>query len=400
MGNQEYPILGKREPDLRTCTDVVVVASASHSGELSRIIATGSFPGLKVVELDAAKAIPQSVVDHASLVVVEVDPASPASIERLSAFARSHEDLPVIAAIPEASVALTRTLVREGVTDVIALPFDADELLDVALNVLAVRSSKASAQAGLAPMIAVVRSIGGCGATSIATHLTAALGERGIRPGEAVVVDLDMQFGSVADVLSADGRGTIADLLDAGERLDDDLVRSVVRQTDDGISVIAAPSEITPLETIDTDQLLRVLEVLRKHFSYVVLDLPANWTNWTLSAAVSSNVVLLVVELSVTSLRQARRRLELFRSVGIPADHVAIVVNRVERRLFKAIGLDDVENTLHRPALASIALDEPTVSAAQDQGRLVTSLHRKSRFGSDIGRLADALRTGALGERE
>lgn len=329
--------------------------------------------------------------------VIEVDPNDPASLDRLGNFNRAHSDVPLIAAIPEASVALTRRLVRDGVTDVIALPFQAEELLEVALNVLALRSSQVGAETGLAPMISVVRSIGGCGATSIATHLAGELASRGAARGGTVVVDLDMQFGSVADFLAADGRGTIGDLLDAGERLDEDLVSSVVRHTEDGIAVVAAPREIVPLETIDTDQLLRVLELLRRQFDHVVLDLPANWTNWTLSAALASNVVLLVVELSIASLRQARRRLDLFKAIGIPADHVAIVVNRLERRLFKTIGLDDVAETLHRPALASLALDEPSVSAAQDQGRLVTAVHRRSRFATDIVKLADALLAGPLG---
>jgi pilus assembly protein CpaE len=285
------------------------------------------------------------------------------------------------------------------VDDVIGLPFAPDELLETALSVLAARSEKPRTEVRLAPMIAVVRSIGGCGATSIATHLAPALADLSNTGRDALLVDLDLQFGSVADVLSAQGRGTITDLLDAGRRLDDDLIRSVVRTSEDGVHIIAAPQDIVPLESIDTDQMLRVLDHLRRSFGFVVLDLPANWTNWTLSAAVSADVIVLVVELSVASLRQAKRRLDLFRSVGISADHVAVVVNRVEKRLFRTISLGDVADTLHHPVLASVALDEPVVSAAQDQGRLVRSLHRRSAFAADVNRLAEALLAGPLGER-
>lgn len=399
MGNIDTPGFTEKELDLQTCSDVVVVASSRHSAGLAQGLAAKTFPGLTIVELDPGQPIPESGIGRAALVVIEVDPEAPASIARLSRFQEAHGHLPVIAAIPDAPLALVRTLVRGGVDDVIGLPFSPDELLEVALNVLSRRSAQPSSEVRLAPMVAVVRSIGGCGATAIATHLAPALAEAGQAAGGAVVVDLDMQFGSVADVLSALGRGTIADLLDAGPRLDDDLVRSVVRTSEDGVNVIAAPQDIIPLESVDTDQLLRVLDHLRRMFGYVVLDLPANWTNWTLSAALSADVVLLVVELSVPSLRQARRRLDLFRSVGIPADHVAVVVNRVEKRLFRPINLADVAETLHHPALASLALDEPLVGSAQDQGRLVRALHRRSAFGSDIARLAEALLSGPLGAR-
>ena len=397
MGNIEYPGFAGKDLDLRTCSDVVVVASGKHAVELTRRLDAQTFPGMTVIEREPGQPILLSEVRNASLVVIEVDPENPASIERLKRFQDMPGHAPVIAAIPDAPVSLVRTLVRGGVDDVIGLPFAPDELLEIALSVLTARSVKRNTEVRLAPMIAVVRSIGGCGATSIATHLAPALAELAGTGTSAVVVDLDMQFGSVADVLSAHGRGSITDLLDAGRRLDDELIRSVVRTSEDGVHVIAAPQEIVPLESVDTDQLLRVLDHLRRSFGFVVLDLPANWTNWTLSAAVSADVVMLVVELSVSSLRQAKRRLDLFRSVGIPAEHVAVVVNRVEKRLFRTINLSDVADTLHHPALASVSLDEPVVGSAQDQGRLVRALHRRSAFSADINHLAEALLAGPLG---
>jgi len=398
MGNLDYPRFGKKELDLRSCADVLVVASSGYASSLSQALTSEAFPGLIVIEAMPGEAVSDAPVQAASLAVVEVDPKDPRSIERLVRLHRTNPSTPIVAAIPDASVALVRTLVREGVADVIALPFAADELLDAALDVLAKRSLDRTASQKLAPMVAVVRSIGGCGATSIATHLAAELSRQGTSAGKSAVIDLDLQFGSVADVLAAEGKGSISDLLEADERLDDELISSVARQTEDGVAVIAAPDEIMPLESVETDKLLNIIEHVRRHYSHVVLDLPANWTNWTLSAAMAANVIVLVVELSVQSLRQAKRRLDLFQSVGIPREKIAIVVNRFEKRLFRTIGLDDVAKTLGYPVLASIGLDEPAVSSAQDQGRLVTALHRKSRFGADVSNLATALLAGQLGD--
>jgi pilus assembly protein CpaE len=351
-----------------------------------------------VIEAEPGEAVADRPIKSASLAVIEVDPKDSRSIDRLVQLHRAKPATPLVAPIPDASVTLVRTLVREGVADVISLPFAADELLDAALDVLASASLARSAGQRLAPMIAVTRSIGGCGATSIATHLGAELARQGAARGNAAIVDLDLQFGSIADVLGAQGKGSITDLLEAGDRLDDELIASVARHSEDGLAVIAAPGEILPLEAVDTDKLLHVLEQLRRNYSHVVLDLPANWTNWTLSATAAANVIVMVVELSIQSLRHAKRRLELFHSVGIGRNRIAIVVNRVEKRLFRTISLDDVARTLHHPVLASIALDEPTVGSAQDQGRLVTALHRKSRFGGDMSRMAEAL-LAQLGDR-
>lgn len=400
MGNQNFIETRGKEVGLRTCADLAIVVSAKYSKDIKAELDNASFPGLLVIETPAGERIPEVAVAHATLAVIEVDSSDPASIQRLEQFRRSIPDVPVIAAIPDASVALVRSLVREGVADVIALPFTPLELLDSALGVLASQAEARPAITALplAPMIAVVRSTGGCGATSIATHLAAILGERATAGQPAVIVDLDLQFGDVSEYLTCEGRGTLAELLDAGERLDEVLLKTVVRTCSDNVAVVAAPSEIMPLEVVDTDRLLRVLQLLRRNYSTVILDLPANWTNWTLSAALSANLVLLVCELSVASLRQAKRRLELFKTVGIQPEKVAVVVNKVEKRLFKTIGLDDVADTLRHPVACSISADGNAIGSAQNQGWLVGRMHRKSRFNQDMHGLADVLATQVAGE--
>jgi pilus assembly protein CpaE len=99
----------------------------------------------------------------------------------------------------------------------------------------------------------------------------------------------------------------------------------------------------------------------------------------------------MVVELSIASLKQARRRLDLFNSVGIDPGKVEIVANRIERRLFRTIDLADVANTLGHEVLGSLTLEDPLVSSAQDQGILISQAYRKSRFAADISKLADQL---------
>ena len=79
-----------------------------------------------------------------------------------------------IAAIQQADVSLVRTLIRQGITDVAALPFSPDELSSQILEALApLRDEPKDSDLGL--VTAVVRSSGGCGSTTVLTHLAAAL---------------------------------------------------------------------------------------------------------------------------------------------------------------------------------------------------------------------------------
>lgn len=391
MGRFDQTKFNGKDAGVRMCEDVLIVASEHYTESIDWTSDPDAFPGLSLIACSEIDPIPLDAITNCSLLVLEIDPSSRASMDRLAAVKQARPDLAVIAAIPNASVALVRTLVREGVVDVVSLPFSFDEVLECAVTVLGQQRQQSSKSVSLAPLFAVAQSIGGCGATSVATHLASDLMQRA-RSGRGVaIIDLDLQFGSVAEYMSASGRGSILDLLTAEGRLDDELLRSVSRQTDEGIAVFAAPEVIPPLESVDTDQLLDVLTMIRRHYDYVILDLPSNWTNWTLPAISASDVVVMVTELSLASLRQAKRRLELFDAVGIEHGKTVVVVNRVQRRLFKTIGVDDVHAALGREVLGNLALDEPALTSAQQQGVLVQNVQRKSRFYADIHNIAETL---------
>lgn len=378
---------------------VLIIADAEHLAAVHNDRAMDVLSGMACVAMGCDARIPSELLSNTSLLVIEVAPDNPGSMERLVEIRRDRPDLVVLAAIMGADLKLVRGLIREGVADVVPLPFDTRELLPIILDALA-RGDPAKGHAvTLAPVIAVARSLGGCGATTVATHLAADLAFHDPSGRGAVILDLDLQFGSVADYLGVTTSVGVDSLLAAGDRLDDELIRSVAAKAGDGVWVISAPEVIMPLEAVDSDRLINLIQLLRRDFAYVILDLPADWTNWTLSTAIAADVILLIVELSVGSLRQAKRRLELFRSVGIKDKAVQIVVNRVEKRLFRTIDLSDVTDTLGTSVLGSLALEHPQISSAQDQGQLVSRVHRKSAFSADIARIGEALRLGHLAER-
>lgn len=391
MGQFDQINFSGKDAVVRMCEDVLIVASPRHAEAIDWTSDPSAFPGLTVLACSEVEPIPLDTIRNCSLMVLEIDPSSRGSMERLAAVKHARPDLAIIAAIPNASVALVRTLVREGVVDVVSLPFSFDEVLECAVTVLSQNREQTSAKTDLAPMFAVAQSVGGCGATTVATHLAAELARKGKAGRGVAIVDLDLQFGSIADFLSANGKGSVVDLLEAQSRLDEELLRSVSRPSHDGLAVFAAPETIPPLESVDTDQLLSLLQMIRRHYDYVVLDLPSNWTNWTLSALSAADAVIMVAELSLPSLRQAKRRLELFDTVGIEREKTLVVVNRVQRRLFKTIDVNDVHETLHREVLGNLSLEEPGLESAQQQGLLIDQLHRKSRFLTDIRAVADTL---------
>lgn len=336
---------------------------------------------LNTLPVDAE--IPAHTLASASILVLEVSPGSPASLERLSAVRDLYPQLPVIAAVRDANLPLVRTLLKQGVRDVVGLPLPHAELVEILKEISAELQAELSSDIAQGQLITVMKSIGGVGATTVATHLASELAARNTARG-VCVLDLDLQFGDAASYLGLSNQLSIADLLEAGSRMDGELLRSVVTTTAQGLNVIAAPADMMPIEAVNADQILRIIDLARQEFDFVVIDLPTNWTNWALSLVARSTAIFLIVELSVASLRQAKRQLQLLDNQGIRGNHINIVANRVEKRLFRTIDLESAAQALGHPVELSIHNDYPLVRAAHDQGVLIQQIRAKSKIVGDI----------------
>lgn len=379
---------------MRLPADVYVVANAAEVDRLQLGSGIGRLAEFRCLAASPAEPIPADIVAAASLLVIEVDPSDRASMRRIAQVRHARPHLPLVVALHDANVAAVRTLVRQGVNDVATIPFDIDELTAQLLDLAAQMRDDETSRLPLSPLVCVVRSNGGSGATTVVTHLAAALAANSGRPNGSCLIDLDIQFGNVGTSLGQSGKITVVDLLEAGNRLDAEFLRSAAIESGRGFDLILAPGPITPLETVEVDQLLQMLTIARHQYGSVLVDLPANWTNWTLSTALASTDIVLVTELTIPGLRQAKRRLELFDTVGIPRERIHVVVNRVEKRLFRTIGVDEVRQTLGHPVYATLAAEPGALQSAQDQGLLAWEANRKSKFSSDISALADQIAKG------
>jgi pilus assembly protein CpaE len=368
--------------------DVLIVAGAELVEQLRAADAGGLASAVTCLELAPGEPVPTDRLAAARILVVEVDPAVAASVQRVRTIRSQRPALPVVAALRGMDVAAVRALLRHGVADVVELPFSVPDLVGRVAEVQE-RMAPVPGQTALGSLFCVIGGTGGCGATTVLTHLAARLASGGTM--KACVVDLDLQSGEVAYYLGLNPRVTVETLIQAGDRIDEQFIRSAITDTGHGFSVIAAPDKVMRLDEVDVEELLKMLSLLRQQFDIVLVDLPSDWTNWSLSVASAASSIVLVTELSVAGLRQSRRRLDLFASVGIESSKVELVANRVGRGLFRTIDLTAAETAVGHPFSATLADEEDAIRSAQDEGRLLGQLHRHSRFDDDLRKLADKL---------
>lgn len=337
-------------------------------------------------------------LNGAAAAVIQVDAATPASVKRFNKLARSTER-PLIAAAYDPPLALVRSLLKSGAQDVLPLPLDPGEL-EASLQQILQQTSATTGNAATtdaSKVVTVLKAAGGVGATTLIAQLAARFAAReGDAGREACLLDVDLQFGDAAFQLGMRPNLSVADLMAAGSRLDGALVRAASTVHESGLHVVAAPQELMPVEGHSSDLFIRIVETAAGEFGTTFVELPTNWTNWSLSLLARSDLVLLVAELTVPSINRARRQLELLRSEGLGDLDFRIVINRLEKSQLRTIRASDVREALGYDISQTITNDPAIMGAASDRGVTIDQIKRKSAVSKDIDAL-DTMIFAALG---
>jgi pilus assembly protein CpaE len=324
------------------------------------------------------------------LLVVEIDPDKADDLAALEQFATTVGGrIPVVAAARDLTIATARRLMRLSIADVLPIPFTREELsqaLDSGREKLArLRTGGGPARTG--NVIAVQGALGGIGTTMIATQLAQIWADTNKR---VLLVDLDVQRGTAALYMNLKPRLSISDLIEADERLDVEFLKMVTERHTSGVSVIASPVDMTPMDAVTPEFIDRLLDLGTQNYDLVLLDLPGIWTDWTALAIQKADLLLLVTQMTVPGVQQARRQLDVAEANGL-GDRVRVLMNRMVTGLFGKYDLAEAESALRGRVHFALANDYPTVSSALDEGRSLGQIKMKAKVEKDLRLIATQL---------
>jgi pilus assembly protein CpaE len=208
----------------------------------------------------------------------------------------------------------------------------------------------AESEQGRGILVTVFSAKGGCGKTTLATNLAAALADRGRR--EVCLVDLDLAFGDVAIALQLFPAHTIADAVPLADSLDLPAVMSLLTPHSPGLTTLVAPIEPGTAESIPATLVTQVLRLLKQQFDFVVVDTPPAFDDHVLAAFDQSDMVALLATLDIPALKNLKLTLETLDLLNYPRDRWRLVLNRADSKVGLALG--EVEKTLKAPITAQI----------------------------------------------
>ena len=243
-----------------------------------------------------------------------------------------------------------KVALRAGIRDVVKSD-DLGALAEACTQVRALASASSSQGATSGRPVTRGRAVtvfagkGGCGKTTMATNLAAALADGGKK--SVCLIDLDLAFGDVAITMQLTPSRTIADAAHLGGTLDGAAVRSLVVRHSAGLDVLAAPLEPGADEGLSAALVSDLLGVLKTMYDYVVVDSPPSFTDHVLAAFDASEHFLLMATLDIPALKNLKLTLETLAMLGYPREKWSVALNRSDAK----VGLtpQDVEQTLGHP---------------------------------------------------
>lgn len=184
---------------------------------------------------------------------------------------------------------------------------------------------------------------------------------------KVVLVDLNLAFGDQSILLSLPNEKNIYELCRLRPPLKIDKIESQLTAHKCGLKVLLSPPMPEMAEKCHIGQIEQILDVLRAHYDFVIVDTQNQLTELEAKIIEMSDLVLVMMTMELTFIKNTKVLLDHFGRLKIPKDKIKVVLNRA----FKAMGLEPsrVENSLRYAISHFIPSEGDIVIPSVNQGQ-------------------------------
>jgi pilus assembly protein CpaE len=232
-------------------------------------------------------------------------------------------------------------------------------------------------------VIAILAPSGGSGSSTLAANLATILAQQ---YKSAALIDMKLETGDLAALLDLKPSYTLADVCQNLARLDRTLFeRSLVRHAS-GVHLLAPPRHLEDIARVNAEGVQQSIELARASFPYVLVDLDHSFRPEQAEVLRRADMVLLVVRLDFSSLRNARRTIEYLDRLGVGRDRLRLVANRHGQP--KEIPTAKAEEALGMKLSHLVPDDPKSVNRANNNGVPVVLESPRAHVSRSLAKLA------------
>jgi pilus assembly protein CpaE len=278
-------------------------------------------------------------------------------------------------------IGLYRELIRRGVSEYVVGPVDP---LGLIRAIASLYNDPSAPFVGRT--IAFVGARGGTGSSTLAHNTAWAISE--ILKQNAVVVDLDLPFGTAGLDFNQDGQTTVVEALTAPERLDPVLMDRMMVRCTDRLSLFTAPATLENDYDLSPDVYDEVIQRIRGAAPFVVLDLPHAWNAWVRRLMLTADEVVVVATPDLAALRNAKNLVELAKAARPNDSPPRLVLNQVGIKDRPEIPVKEFGDAVGVSPCLVLPFDAKLFGQAANNGQMIGDLGKKSKSADGFAHLA------------
>ena len=178
----------------------------------------------------------------------------------------------------------------------------------------------------------------GIGRTTIAVNTAVEIAKRN---KSVVIIDLDAEFGNVANYMDISPKKTITDIIqDFGDPSINDL-ESYMTIHSSGVRMIPAPKSPEYAEVVNADKATLIVNLLKKYYDYIIINLPAGLRDFHTDMFKIINRIYLTTNMAISSLKNSKNAISILNMLQ-EKHKINIIVSRFSK--FDVVTLKDIHN--------------------------------------------------------
>jgi pilus assembly protein CpaE len=299
-------------------------------------------------------------------------------VERVS---QEVEGVQFVAYHRDCDAATLREIMRAGVREMVAEPFELSALVESLRNVKTLVEQKPPLYTAKGRIYSFLPSKAGSGATTMALNLSGSLSR--LPNTKVLLSDLDLSSGILRFLLKIRNEHAIMEVLDHMHELDENLWQQLVTTVAKVDVLHSGP--LNPNVRVEPQQIHDIAQFWLRNYDVVCVDLSGNLERYSLEILRDSQQVFLVCTPEVPSLHLTREKLAFLKTLDLDS-RVSIVLNRVSKQ--SVLTPQQVQDVLGVPVMHTFINDYQVVNTATRAGDFVDP---KSKLGIQFGELAASL---------
>ncbi|MFN7998313.1 MAG: hypothetical protein U0Q18_32125 [Bryobacteraceae bacterium] len=316
------------------------------------------------------------------VVVVDLAPDAEAALSLVESISADQSLTVMVYSAGQDPELLMRSM-RVGAREFLTHPVTAESLTE-AVKRASARVEAAELKKASGKLLLFISGKGGSGVTTLASNFALALKQEAGR--EISLLDLNLHLGDVSVLMGLSPRYTVLDALRTGNRMDMDLVSSLLTEHPSGLSILPGPDDYNPAIYSENGTLRKLIRIMRARFPFVVVDGGSGLGTESDSLLQLADVVYLVTQVDIPSLRNAQRAIAHLQKLGQAQQSIEIVLNRFDSR--GGIPQDQIERALTAPVKWKIPNDYSVARSSHNAGSPLVL--QKSEISTALRKMAQA----------